>query len=68
MKKGIGLAVIAALAAAIAASTAHGGPKTAAKSQSVSCKSTLKIAMVTPLTGGAGVPRHRSSCPGRSTP
>jgi branched-chain amino acid transport system substrate-binding protein len=53
MKKGIGLAVIAALAAAIAASTAHGGPKTAAKSQSVSCKSTLKIAIVTPLTGGA---------------
>ena len=53
MKKGIGLAVIAALAAAIAASTAHGGPKSAAKSQSVSCKSTLKIAFVTPLTGGA---------------
>ena len=53
MKKGIGLAVIAALAVAIAASTAQGGPKSAAKSQSVSCKSTLKIAMVTPLTGGA---------------
>jgi branched-chain amino acid transport system substrate-binding protein len=53
MKKGIGLAVIAALAAAIAASTAHGGPKSAAKSQSVSCKSTLKIALVTPLTGAA---------------
>jgi branched-chain amino acid transport system substrate-binding protein len=53
MKKGIGLAVIAALAAAIAATTAHGGPKVAATSQSVSCKSTLKIAMVTPLTGGA---------------
>jgi branched-chain amino acid transport system substrate-binding protein len=54
MKKGIGLAVIAAIAAAIAASTATGGPKSAAKSQSVSCKSTLKIAMVTPLTGAAG--------------
>ncbi len=53
MKKGIGLAVIAALAVAIAAGTAQGGPKSAAKAQSLSCKSTLKIAMVTPLTGGA---------------
>ena len=53
MKKGIGLAVIAALAVAIAAGTAQGGPKSAAKSQSISCKSTLKIAFVTPLTGGA---------------
>ena len=53
MKKGIGLAVIAALAAAIAASTAHGGPKTAAKSQSISCKSKMKLPFVTPLTGGA---------------
>jgi branched-chain amino acid transport system substrate-binding protein len=53
MKKGIGLAVIAALAAAIAATTAHGGPKVAAASQSISCKSTMKLAMVTPLTGGA---------------
>jgi hypothetical protein len=56
MKKGIGLAVIAALAAAIAASTATGGPKSAAKSQSVSCKSTRP---------GSSEP---SSCPGPSTP
>jgi branched-chain amino acid transport system substrate-binding protein len=53
MKKGIGLAV-AALAAALVASTANGTPKTAAATQAVSCNGTLKIAIVTPLTGGAG--------------
>ena len=54
MKKGIGLAVIAALAAAIAASTQHGGPQSDGRgAQSMSCKSTLKIPFVTPLTGGA---------------
>jgi branched-chain amino acid transport system substrate-binding protein len=53
MKKSIGLA-LAVLAASVAASTAQGGPKTVAASQAVSCNSTLKIALVTPLTGGAG--------------
>jgi branched-chain amino acid transport system substrate-binding protein len=52
MKRIIGLA-LAVLVASIAATTAHGGAKTAAKSTSVSCSSTLKIAIVTPLTGGA---------------
>ena len=53
MKKAIGLA-LAALAASIVASSAQGGPKQVAAAQSVSCKSTLKIAIVTPLTGAAG--------------
>ena len=57
MKKGIGLAVIAALAAAIAAGTAQGGPKSAAKSQSISCKSTLKIAVRDAVDRRRGVPR-----------
>jgi branched-chain amino acid transport system substrate-binding protein len=52
MKRIIGLA-LAVLVASIAATTAHGGAKTAAKSSSVSCKSTLKLALVTPLTGAA---------------
>ncbi len=54
MKKGITLAVIAALAVAVAAGTANGSSKVAARSQSVSCSSTLKIAFVAPLTGAAG--------------
>jgi branched-chain amino acid transport system substrate-binding protein len=53
MKKSIGLA-LAVLAASVAASTAHGGAKTATAAEAVSCKSTLKIPIVTPLTGGAG--------------
>lgn len=52
MKRWIGLG-LAALAAAVAASTASGGARTAAASQSLSCRSPLKIAIVTPLTGGA---------------
>ncbi len=53
MKKGIGLA-LAVLAASIVASTASGGPTKVAAAQSLNCNSTLKIAMVTPLTGAAG--------------
>jgi branched-chain amino acid transport system substrate-binding protein len=41
------------LAAATAAFARPGGTASATKSQAISCKSTLKLAMVTPLTGGA---------------
>ncbi len=52
MRKAIVVA-FAVLAATIAATTAHGGSKAAVASQSISCSSKMKIAMVTPLTGGA---------------
>jgi branched-chain amino acid transport system substrate-binding protein len=53
MKKALGFA-LAVLVAASVAGTAQGGPKTAAApAAGLSCKSTLQIAMVTPLTGGA---------------
>ncbi len=48
------LALIAAVAAAIAASTAGAGPSAATATQAVSCSGTLKIGIITPLTGGAG--------------
>jgi len=48
---GIAIALAATVAAALA-STAGAGSSAAAKTQAVSCKSTLKIALVTPLTGG----------------
>ncbi len=48
----LGVLVAAALAATAGAGSA--GSQSAAASQAVSCKSTLKIAVVTPLTGGAG--------------
>jgi branched-chain amino acid transport system substrate-binding protein len=53
MKKGLSLLLTAAAAASIAA-TAQGAHKGAAAASAVSCKSTLKIGFVTPLTGGAG--------------
>src|SRR6476620_9215881 len=53
MKKLIGLA-LAVLVASVAAATASAGSQVAASSQAVSCNGTLKIALVTPLTGGAG--------------
>src|SRR5713226_8812183 len=54
MKKAMGFA-LAVLATAVVATTAQGGQKVAATSSaSVSCNGTLKIAFVTPLTGGAG--------------
>ena len=53
MKKALGFALVVLVASA-AAGTAQGGPKTAAApAAGLSCKSTLKIAIVTPLTGGA---------------
>jgi branched-chain amino acid transport system substrate-binding protein len=54
MKKAIGLA-LAMLTMSVVAASAQGGQNVAAASQaSVSCNSTLKLALVTPLTGGAG--------------
>jgi branched-chain amino acid transport system substrate-binding protein len=53
MKKGAALLLTAAAAAVIAA-TAQGGRHATAASSAVSCKSPLKLAFVTPLTGGAG--------------
>jgi branched-chain amino acid transport system substrate-binding protein len=52
MKTWIGLTLVT-LAAAVAVSTASGGERTPAAATSVSCKGTLKIAIVTPLTGAA---------------
>ncbi len=49
---GMAIALVAVLAGALA-STAGAGSSAAAKTQAVSCKSTLKLALVTPLTGGA---------------
>ena len=48
------LALVAAVAAAIAASTAGAGSSSATASQVVNCNGTLKIGIITPLTGGAG--------------
>jgi branched-chain amino acid transport system substrate-binding protein len=59
MKKVIGLA-LAVLATSVVAATASGGPAVEAApqasqaSQALSCKSKLKIAFLTPLTGDAG--------------
>jgi len=54
MKKAIGLA-LAVLATTVVAASAQGSPKVAAASAaSVSCKSTITLPLVTPVTGGAG--------------
>jgi branched-chain amino acid transport system substrate-binding protein len=52
MKKALGLALAVLVTAAVAAS-AQGRPKAAEATTAVSCSGTLKIALVTPLTGGA---------------
>jgi branched-chain amino acid transport system substrate-binding protein len=52
MKKGVALLLVT-LATAVVAASAQGGRQAAAASSAVSCKSTLKIGFVTPLTGGA---------------
>jgi branched-chain amino acid transport system substrate-binding protein len=52
MKTWIGLTLVT-LAAAVAVSTASGGQRAPAAATSVSCKGTLKVAIVTPLTGAA---------------
>ncbi len=55
MKQRGGIAIaLAATAAAALASTAGAGSTAAAKTQAVSCKSTLKIGFTAPFTGGAG--------------
>src|SRR5438445_477293 len=51
MKKGVAL-LLTLTATAFVAASAQAGHKTAAAG--ISCKSTMKIAFVTPLTGGAG--------------
>lgn len=56
MKRAIALACVTAVAAgaATAALAKPSATQSAAAAQALSCKSQLKIAMVTPLTGGAG--------------
>jgi branched-chain amino acid transport system substrate-binding protein len=54
MKKAIGLA-LAVLAATVVAASAQGGQQVSTQAAAgVSCSGTLKIAFLTPLTGGAG--------------
>ena len=54
MKKAIGLA-LAVLATSVVATSAQGRPTVAAASAAgVSCKSTITLPLVTPVTGGAG--------------
>jgi branched-chain amino acid transport system substrate-binding protein len=56
MKKSIGFALVVLVTAAVAAS-AQGSTKVAvsvASSQAISCKSTITLPLVTPVTGGAG--------------
>jgi len=53
MKKGIALA-LALLATAVVAASAQGSSTVTTASQVVNCRGTLKIGIVTPLTGGAG--------------
>src|SRR5688572_4235203 len=50
----LGLSFVATAVFAAAATARTDAPTTVAAPQAVSCKSTLKIAIVTPLTGGAG--------------
>jgi len=50
----LALALVIAAAVSATAGARSGATTAAAKSQAVSCSSTLKIAIVTPLTGGAG--------------
>ena len=54
MKKGVALLLVLTATAIVAARAQGGRDASAAASAAVSCKSTLKIGFVTPLTGGAG--------------
>ncbi|HEY2072246.1 MAG TPA: branched-chain amino acid ABC transporter substrate-binding protein, partial [Gaiellaceae bacterium] len=54
MKKGISLLLAFAATAVVAASAQGSHQAVGTASKAVSCKSTLKIGFVTPLTGGAG--------------
>ena len=53
MKKGIALA-LALLATAVVAASAQGSTTAATASQAVNCNGTMKIGIMTPLTGGGG--------------
>jgi branched-chain amino acid transport system substrate-binding protein len=53
-KRGLVVYALATLVAAAFAATAGAGSSTVNQFQAVSCKSTLKIGMVAPFTGGAG--------------
>ncbi len=53
-KRGLVVYALATFVAAAFASTAGAGSSTADQSQVLNCKSTLKLGMVTPVTGGAG--------------
>jgi branched-chain amino acid transport system substrate-binding protein len=52
--RGVVVLALATLAVAALASTAGAGSSTAQRSQAVGCTGTLKIGVITPLTGGAG--------------
>jgi branched-chain amino acid transport system substrate-binding protein len=52
--RGLAVLALAALGAAALAATAGAGSSGVTSSQAVSCKSALKLALVTPLTGGGG--------------
>lgn len=54
MKKGVALLLTAAVTAFVASTAQAAHRSAAAASAGISCKSTMKIAFVTPLTGGAG--------------
>jgi branched-chain amino acid transport system substrate-binding protein len=54
MKKSIGLALAILAITSVAAGTASGSHKVAARSQAISCTSTITLPLVTPVTGGAG--------------
>jgi branched-chain amino acid transport system substrate-binding protein len=54
MKKFVVMALALTTLAALLAATASARPAASTASQAVSCKNTLKLAFVTPLTGGAG--------------
>jgi branched-chain amino acid transport system substrate-binding protein len=54
MKKGVALLLTAAATAFVASTAQAAHRSAAAASAGISCKSTMKIAFVTPLTGGAG--------------
>ncbi len=53
-RRGVIVLALAVMLPAALASTAGAGSSAAAKTQAVSCKSTLKIGFAAPFTGGAG--------------
>src|SRR5690349_16497282 len=53
-RRGMSVIALVAVVAAAVASTAGAGSTAVAKTQAVSCKSTLKIGFTAPFTGGAG--------------